>query len=702
MVANKSVRNIMATLTATSMLAGCTSPTAAPDSPTPASTTTPEAKQQVRVEKKNYQFDTAANMFAYAEFELSGEPLAESLGLNLDLLDPGKVDSPTPFDYAAGIESYEYSEEAMYEILEKSGMGIHLANGPINKKRANNGDPRSALAKRYMELAQATGNKPEDIFQNMFPTAIEYSSGDPHYISQVDISKFADGENGRYIPKIQVDFASLRWDRSKMNKTVTPAAIGGTYLKQALWLGDFMGGVHTVDKDEELEATSSNQDQKDPNIRLGKSSKDGLQGIFLTEGVWNKLAFLNDKLFLSLKDGKLGAKPSVTYNPANGLVYLPHEVQVEENKDAAFPDVKGLKVVDKRSLLRDQWIMMWASSEFYGTTDQRPANPNKNPAFLALFDGKPFPSAPKENLDNDPKNDVPSDDPYTLNHNVLMSLFANMEAMHWNKAEKTLVQENSGDANGQGTRVDTFDTGYAMESLRLFVRAVDGLPLGYASGQAAKGLETAEGKRAKEMITSQADFILNKLLDNHDGLAANGYTIGKGKDTDAKTLQAQLGAIRGLTAAFLATGEAKYRDAARTLFEKTEKVFWDEQATAYRTVVGLDNNYEYDPYLAGAISAVQRIGMLNLVNTDSDKEKYPSLELSHLTELYTRYFRNVINGPTLEDGMQASELWDTGDYYLDHGKNNGNPDNDTVPQIQVAHGTYGIAPILLPVTIRKQ
>jgi hypothetical protein len=131
-------------------------------------------------------------------------------------------------------------------------------------------------------------------------------------------------------------------------------------------------------------------------------------------------------------------------------------------------------------------------------------------------------------------------------------------------------------------------------------------------------------------------------------------------------------------------------------------VFWDEQATAYRTVVGLDNNYEYDPYLAGAISAVQRIGMLNLVNTDSDKEKYPSLELSHLTELYTRYFRNVINGPTLEDGMQASELWDTGDYYLDHGKNNGNSDNDTVPQIQVAHGTYGIAPILLPVTIRKQ
>nr|WP_246009446.1 hypothetical protein [Brevibacillus fluminis] len=700
MFANKYVLTIMATLTATSMLAGCTTKsTAAPDTAPAANATAAAGK--VKVEKKNYQFDTAANMFAYAEFELSGEPLAESLGLDLDLLDPGKVDSPTKFDYAAGIESYEYSEEAMYEVLEKSGMGIHLVNGPINKKRANSGDPRVALAQRYMELAEVTGNKPEDIFQNMFPTAIEYASGDPHYIKQVDISKFADGENGRYIPKYQVDFNSLRWDRSKMNKTLTPAALGGTYLKQSLWLGDFMGGVHTVDKDEEQEGTSPDQD-KDPNIRLGVSSKDGLQGVFLTEGVWNKLAFMNDKLFLSSKDGKLGAKPTAAYNPANGLVYMPHEVTVEENGAAAFPDVKDLKITDKRSLLRDQWMMMWATSEFYGTTDQRPANPNKNPAFLALFDGKPFPSAPKENLDADPKNDVESDDPYTLNRNLLMTLFANMEAMHWNKAEKTLVQENAGDLNGQGTHVDTFDTGYAMESLRLFVRAVDGLPLGYASGEAAKGLETAEGKRAKEMIGAQADFIVNKLLDSKDGLVANGYTIGKGVDTGAKTLQAQLGAIRGLTAAFLATDDAKYRDAARELFDKTEKAFWDEQATAYRTAIGQDNNYEYDPYLAGAISAVQRLGMLNLVNTDSDKVKYDSLELSHLTDLYTRYFRNVINGPTLEEGMQTSEFWDTGDYYLDKGKNNGNTDNDTVPQIQVAHGQYGVAPVLVPVTITKQ
>ncbi len=60
----------------------------------------------------------AANYLAYTEFELSGEPLAESLGLDLAVLDPNLINQPTPFDYIAGIESYEYSEEAMYALSQ--------------------------------------------------------------------------------------------------------------------------------------------------------------------------------------------------------------------------------------------------------------------------------------------------------------------------------------------------------------------------------------------------------------------------------------------------------------------------------------------------------------------------------------------------------------------------------------------------------
>src|ERR1700690_2491891 len=71
-------------------------------------------------------FDVAAGMFAYTEYELSGEPLAEGLGLNPDWPEADKAEKPTPFDFAAGIDSYEYSEEAMYALNYASRLGPHL------------------------------------------------------------------------------------------------------------------------------------------------------------------------------------------------------------------------------------------------------------------------------------------------------------------------------------------------------------------------------------------------------------------------------------------------------------------------------------------------------------------------------------------------------------------------------------------------
>lgn len=48
-----------------------------------------------------------------------------------------------------------------------------------------------------------------------------------------------------------------------------------------------------------------------------------------------------------------------------------------------------------------------------------------------------------------------------------------------------------------GNVVDPFDAGYTLEALRIFQRVVDGLPVGYASGEAAKGLQTQEGALAE-------------------------------------------------------------------------------------------------------------------------------------------------------------------------------------------------------------
>ncbi|MEY8349683.1 hypothetical protein AALF16_15520 [Bacillus cereus] len=656
---------------------------------------TSKDKNTYRVPVTDYSFDTAANMFAYTEFELSGEPLAEGLGLDLDLLDAQKRNKPTKFDYIAGIESYEYSEEAMYEVVEKSGLGLHLLHAPIVQKMTKeaNKDVPAWLEDRFYTLADSVGYPRQEIFANMYPTFMEYAGGDPHYTKKVDTSVYAENDDKTYVPAYQMDFKTLRWDRAKMNKTLTPAAYGSAFLKQTLWAGDFLGGFHTLDKDEELEATSSTQDQA-ANVRLGKSSADGMQGVILTEEIWNKLAYIRDGLFYDANAKQLTSGIGSKYNPDNGLVYLPHEIKVNEEENGGIAKAGGLEVKDARSMLRDQWMMLWPTAEFFGMTDQRPDNKSVNPAFQATFDGAPFAKAAPENTDLDAVNDVKADDPYSLNRDVMLHVFKNIEAMHYNKETGAFVTEHSG--TEQGKRIDTFDASYMVEALRMFQRAIDGMPVGYASGAEAQGLQTDEGKRALTMIKTQADFLL-KNMKTKDGFIANGYTIGKGADEEPVTLEAQLGAIRGLTAAFLATKDETYREEARKLYDLVDRKMWNKEAHAYETKKG---EMKYTPYTAGSVSAALRVALQNLSNTDADKTKYDSLEQKVITSRYVDFYEQVINGPSLKEGMQTSEFWDTGDVYRKG--NLGNADKDNVPQIQAGHGKNGIAPVLVNVEVKKE
>jgi len=54
-------------------------------------------------------FNTAGAMLAYTEFELSGEPMAEGLGLDLDTLDPNAINQPTQFAFTNSPESSNHS-----------------------------------------------------------------------------------------------------------------------------------------------------------------------------------------------------------------------------------------------------------------------------------------------------------------------------------------------------------------------------------------------------------------------------------------------------------------------------------------------------------------------------------------------------------------------------------------------------------------
>ncbi len=639
------------------------------------------AHAAVKVEDKT--FNTAANMLAYTEFELSGEPLAEALGLDLDVLDANRADEPTPFDFAAGIESYEYSEEAMYALNYQSGMGPHLVNGPQNLAR---GGTMADLGKRVMAMAEAVGFPADEIPQGMYPLSLPYASANPEFAEAVnttpvngDQSTIKTAKGVEKTVKTQVpayfrDYTTLRWSGS--DNLLVPAAVGGILLKEVMWSQDFLGGMHVAESDEEVEAASTTMDQ-DGKHKLGVSAADGFNGMMLTEQSIDKLTIMQNQLGF---DGKqLGAKITPQYDPAKGVIYFPHQVKVTETRNNDAGAIGKLDVVDGSAQLRDAWMMLWPLSEFYAFSDQRTANTNQNPAFHAVFDGEPFAATPKANQTNDLGKAVAGSDAFSLALNLSSFTFKNLTALHFDGKAGTLV--DSWQAGKQSKHVTTFDAAYALVALQIFQRAQDALPVGYAAGDNGElNLKTRQGQQALELIRKQADFILANLK-GHNGLVHDGLTLG-GKVDKAQSVDAQFATIRGLTAAFLATSDAKYRTAARELFIAADKAYFSAKAGTW--LAGKQG--EYTPWTQAAISGALRSAMLNLRN--EGVEKAPELELAKLTGQYVSWFRGTVNG-----GMQMAEwVGDSGENVIEGA--GGDTDEDGVPQVTAAGGKHGTAMVM--------
>jgi hypothetical protein len=642
-------------------------------------------------------FDTAGSMFAYTEFELSGEPLAETLGLDLDVLDPARIDKPTAFDYAAGIESYEYSEEAMYALDYQSQMGVHLANGAANAAR---GGDLPALGKRFIELAGAVKFPTDELPLNLYPISLPYQSGSPEFAAAVDTTstktdriEMIDAAGKARTLQVSVpaylrDFKTLAWTGTA-RPAFNPGAIAAALLKETMWAQDFLGGMHTVEGDAEVAAESAQMD-RDGKHALGVSSVDGMNGLILTEISWDKLWLLRERLTYDGK--KLGASIGARYD-AKRPVWFPHRVDVEETQRNGVKAIGGLRVSDASSHLRDSWLLLWALSEFYAFSDTRSAHLKQSPAFLAVFDGTPFPNPPAENIDEDDANDVRGTDPFSLAASLSNLVFENLATLHFDATAGSFVDRWRG---SRGKEIATYDVAYALVALSVFQRAIDALPVGYASGDASSGgLGTPQGKRALELVRRQAKFICEKLI-GPKGLVADGYVIGKGA-SETRSLATQFAAIRGLSAAFVATGDVAFRDAARKIYLAVEKELYDAKLGTFADAPGKPT--EHTPWTAGAISGGLRAALLHLRNEESESNAL--LTPAHLSGRYTAWFKLVINGKTPGSGMQLAEwIGDSGENVLaaagaepatERPANASDIDGDHVPQVTAAGGKHGTA-----------
>ena len=594
------------------------------------------SQAQISIENDTV-FSTASQMFLANELFESGEPFAEELGYDLDLLDPMVADMPDSISYSTGIENYEYSRYLLNTLNGRSGMGLHIMWSPIIMANA----AMQPSTFDGMFTPAPNGFKEDDMMMMMignfgmnanqtppahaFPQFADFMEGNPH-LPQTVASDF------------QMDFATTRWDRAKMDKTLNLGSMGQSMLKQYFWAQDMLGSFHDGN-DEDVEPTGSNSPDLpgspilDPNndIFYGGNNLDGFIGQVLTAVSINKTAFLINRLAY---DGtSLGAVSPATYTPANGIQYFPTKIAVTESPvlTGLPPQASALTVVDATSQLFDQWSYLLATSNYKNMMNPADNSDAAHLAYHEVFDGYPFPA---------PASVTGMPGPFDLMTGASKVIFLNTMAMHFNSAMGTFVNESSLDANGQpvmGNIITAENAAYMIVTLAKFSEEFAGTPL---------------QSMADNALVAQANFILDKFVDATGGFN-NMVTLGVGASSTTKTLATNAAMVRGLYAAYGATNDNAYLTAANDGYNFLINNFYIPAEKSFRTQEGEDLA-TYTPWNLALLS-----GMLREASLAGQ---------SNAASIYTRVFKRVYNKMILSEAEATGE---TG----------GDSDSDGVPYI---------------------
>ncbi len=570
---------------------------------------------------------TAEQMLLANEINESGEPFAEAIGYNLDDLDPFVLNSPDSIAYTLGIENYEYSRYQLGTIISRSGLGLHMIWAPmIQQMAAMETDPNfdgsmtmgpngfkedDEMMKMIMHFSMLANHAPPG---NPFPQFAEFISGDPKLPQAIDPVNFTWN-----------DFSTLRWDRSKMDKTLNLAAMGQTLMKQYLWAQDMLSAFHDadengIDADGSLSPDSSGGIHFDPNnnVFFGGDNLDGFIGQVLTAEGINKTLFVINSL--AYDGNTLGSVDPMTYDPVNGIKYFPHKVAVTESMvDATMPPkATGFTVTDGSSNLWDQISYLWGALNFKNMADPNNVSDAAHLAYKSVFDGDPFPAAMAQ---------TGMAGPFDLFMGVSKVITMNLLAMHFNAAEGTFVDEANltGGTVEQGTTISTFNAGYTLAIFKQVIEEFAGTPL---------------ESMARDALVAQADFIVNNLY-NSNGAFYNAYTIGAGVDNAATRVESQAAAVKGLLAAYAVTGDSTYYAAADNGYNYLITAFYSPAANAFRTTDGNDLA-TYTPANFASIAGALREARLVLNQTAAPA-------------IYTRFFNKVANVMQLSEGANTGE-----------------------------------------------
>ena len=570
-------------------------------------------------------FSTRDQMLLANEINESGEPFAEALGYDLDLLDPMVLNEPDSISYILGIENYEYSRYLLGTVISRSGIGLHMMWAPMIVQMAameppdfdgsfTGGTPNGfneddELMKNIMHFAMlSNGMAP----MNPWPQFAEFESGNPHLPQAV-------------APDFQMDFSSLRWDRNLMDKTLNLGAMGQTLMKQYLWAQDMLGTFHDSLEMEVVPNGTNSPDSVgspnfDPNnnIYYGGDNTDGFIGQVLTAEAINKTMFLIKSL--AYDGNELGMVDPATYDPANGIKYFPHKIGVTETPigDMLPPQATELQVTDANSDLFDQLSYLWGTLNYKNMMDPSNSSDEAHLAFHEVFDGNPFPA---------PMSQTGMPGPFDLMMGTSKVIFMNLMAMHFDIVNGTFVNTSglSGGVPQPGNEISTLEAGYIIMVLAKMKEEFAGTPL---------------EQMVLDALNTQSTFLINNLKDTEGGYF-NGYVLNQGPETSTKTSVSQAAAARGLYAAYSLTRNTDYLNAANEVYNFLILNYYITEQHAFKTE--LNNGLAtYTPLnfavVAGGLREAALVGGYTEAAT-----------------IYTRFFKKVANV------MQIAEFNSTGE-----------------------------------------
>ncbi len=608
------------------------------------------AFSQVHITDTNH-YNTADQMLLANEINESGEPYAEEVGYDLDMLDPMVPDFPDRAAYVLGIENYEYSRYQLGTVVSRSGIGIHMMWSPIIMANAAmmgpdfDGSHTGGMMNGYNEddmlMMAIMGfgmNANQTPPLGAWPQFGEFIGGNPHYSQAVD-SNF------------HMDFSTLRWDRSSMIHQISPASMGQSLMKQYLWAQDMLGGFHDGDENEVVPDGNITPDgpdgvfDPDNNVFYGGDNLDGFIGQVLTAESINKVKSLLENL--AYDGSALGGVDPVTYDPMNGLRYFPRRIAVTEEMvmDGLPPRVGSYEVVDARSDLFGQASLLWGTTSFKNMMDPNNNSDEAHMAYHSVFDGDPFPASMMET-------GIPG--PFDMMTGVSKVIFLNMMAMHYDGEMGTFVDfslpmsmplaKSIGAEDFQGglttnivqlsNNVSAVNAAYSLVALNVFQEEFTGTPL---------------APMALEAMAAQADFMINHMADDNNLYASVVpiHGIGDGK-RGPHTVEAQAAAVRALYAAYSATGEASYLNAADAAYEALMANFYHADDSAFATNIH-SLMAEYTPRTVALISGALREARLVGGHDEA-------------TDVYVAFWDQVANKMQLAEDMPTGEVGNDSDY----------------------------------------